>query len=1101
MIVSILYKRLHYFFLSCFILFYSCHHSDHSTLFTRLSENQTNINFRNLIQESEDMNIMRYSYFYNGGGVAVGDVNNDGLQDIFFSGNMVKNRLYLNKGNLEFEDITQQSQVAEKQGWCTGATMADINADGWLDIYVCRSADIDPEKRKNLLFINNHDNTFTEKAAEYGLADDSYSTHASFFDYDKDGDLDVFVLNHSTREYAGFGKVLAELKTQKNPAYGNKLYRNDNGHFVDISEQAGIISNVLSFGLGLAVSDINMDGWPDIYISNDFNEQDYLYINNQNGTFSEKLKEQIGHTSLFSMGSDIADYNNDSYPDIMTLDMLPEDNKRQKMTSGAENYDKVQLLTDLGFHYQYMRNMLHLNNGNGTFSEIGQLAGVSNTDWSWAALFGDYDNDGYKDLFVTNGYVRDYTDMDFLKYSTDTQLKGEKLTINQIIEKMPSSEVENYIYHNNGDLTFTKKTDEWGLGGKNVSSGAAYADLDNDGDLDLVVNNINEFASIYENNSTNLQQNTYLSVKLTGTKLNHTGIGAKIKIYTKGKCQYQEQMPVRGYESSVDQNVHFGIGQESTIDSLIIIWPSDHTQKITRLQANQTITLKESDAQAMYHYTTPATKTYFTERKDIITYTHTENNFNDFKSQLLIPQMLSRSGPCIAKADVNRDGLEDVYIAGTKGSSGKLFIQYPAGKFTVKPQRTFLQDSLSEDTDALFFDCDGDKDLDLYVVSGGNEFNKNDPLLQDRLYINDGKGNFQKTLQALPVEYESGSCVKASDYDRDGDIDLFVGSRLIPGKYPMSPQSFLLINDGQGHFSNQIQNISPTLQNAGMITDATWVDLNKDQAPDLIVCGEWMPIKVFIQQQNKLTDQSAQWISEPSSGFWNKIHATDFDKDGDLDFVAGNLGLNSQIKVSVNKPASIYYRDFDDNGTLDPILCYYVGDVSYPMASRDDMLEQIPVLRKKFTNYATYSTAQITNFFTEDLLKTTQVHKAERAESVYIENTGSKLILKPLPIEAQYAPIYAILSEDVNQDSKPDLILAGNLSTTRVKFGKYDASYGLLLLGDGKGYFTSVPPSQVGLYLKGDIRCLQTLSPSTGKKILLAGVNNNAVVSYEFPIR
>jgi enediyne biosynthesis protein E4 len=1090
-------------FFASIILITSCKSDD--KLFTNLSKNETGIDFRNILEESEDLNVLNYTYFYNGGGVAVGDVNNDGLTDVLFTGNMVKNRLYLNKGEMNFEDITVTSGVAEQQGWCTGATMVDINEDGWLDIYICRSADTRPEKRANLLYINNKDNTFSEKAAEYGLADEGYSTQASFFDYDKDGDLDMFLLNHSLNEYAGFSKILPDLKKQISPIYGNKLYRNDgNGsspRFTEVSQQMGIVSNVLSFGLGVAISDVNNDGWLDIYVSNDFNEQDYLYINQKNGSpvqFIDESASRLGHTSLFSMGSDAADINNDGSPEILTMDMEAEGNHRQKMTSGADNYDKFKLLESLGFGSQFSRNMLHLNNGNGHFAEIAQFSGVSSTDWSWSALFQDYDNDGFKDLFITNGFVKDYTDMDFLKFTTDEQIKAnegqaQKLSVSQLIEKMPKSTTESYVFQNKGNLTFDKKNKDWGIGGNVVSSGAAYADFDNDGDMDLVVNNINQYATVYQNNTNTLLKNNYLKVKLLSDAKNASGIGSKVLVYVGGQTYMQEQMPVRGFQSSVEPILNFGIGKSPKIDSVVVIWNDDKKQVLKNVKPNQILAVKKSEANQVFVYQNVTNKKLFAEQENNLNFTHTENAYNDFKSQILLPYMLSRSGPCMAKGDVNNDGLEDLFVGGASGQTGEIFLQQKNGQFTPKSQAIFKQDIASEDCGATFFDADNDKDLDLYVVSGGSEFSLNNATLQDRLYLNDGKGNgssLRFSKGQLPKETISGSCVRPADIDNDGDLDLFVGGRLIPQNYPQTPESFILINQGKGIFIKANQ---PIISHLGMVTDAVWVDMNKDNIKDLVVVGEWMPIKIFINQKGKLVDESVQWVTQPMNGMWNKILAEDMDNDGDIDLIVGNHGQNSQIKVSDSQPAEITFKDFDDNGTIDPIMTYYLDGKSYPMASRDDLLEHLPMLKKKFTDYKSYADAQITDLFSSSELAGSTTLKVNNLQTVYLENTGKSLKIKSLPQQAQFAPVYAIATADVNSDGKKDLILAGNLSTARIKFGKYDASNGTVLLGDGKGNFSYVSSNKTGLNLKGDVRSMEIL----GKKLVF-GVNNEKVRVYGF---
>ena len=1076
--------------------------NDHSKLFTKLDEGRTGIKFRNLLQESPELNELTYSYFYNGGGVAIGDINNDGLQDILFTGNMVKNRLFLNKGNFKFEDITQKCGIADKQGWCTGATMIDINGDGRLDIYICRSADVDPIRRKNLLFINNEDLTFTEKAEEYGLSDEGYSTQASFFDYDKDGDLDMFLINHSLQQYTTGAKENPGLRKQQNPDFANKLYRNDNGHYTNVSGEAGITSNVLTFGLAVAISDINKDGWPDVYVSNDFNEPDYLFINNRDGTFSEKLAECMDEASLFSMGSDFADYNNDGLIDLVTLDMLAEDNKTQKMHSGAENYDKFQMLFRNGFYYQFSRNMLHKNNGDGTFSEIGQLAGISNTDWSWSSLFSDFDNDGNKDLFVTNGYVKDNTDMDFLKYTVDQTMKARQqakdVVVYDLIAHMPTIEIPNYIFQNQGNGTFFKKTTEWGLDQKGVSAGAAYVDLDNDGDMDLVVSNTNEYAGIYKNNGEQLNKNNFLKIKLTGDKNNERGIGSKVSVYCNDKLYYQEQFPVRGFQSSVDPVLNFGLDKNQQIDSVIIVWPNDKMQKIQQVKPNQTLTLKLKDATLDWKFDSTETAKKYFKTAPSLNFKHKENEFNDFTVQTLLLNYLSRQGPCMAKADINKDGREDIFIGGAKGQAGELFIELPDGSFINKPQPSFTKDVMSEDVAAEFFDADGDGDMDLYVASGGYEYSENDPALQNRLYFNDGKGNFTKKISALPQMLTSTGCVKAADIDGDGDMDLFVGGRVVPGKYPVSPESCLLLNDGKGNFTNATGNIAPSLKNIGMVTDALWMDLNNDGKNDLIVVGEWMPIKVFINHDGVLKDESSLYIKFPTNGWWNKIYADDFDGDEDKDLVIGNIGLNTQFHADEKEPLQLYYKDFDGNGSIDPVFCYYINGISYPANSRDDLTDQLPMLKKKFLEYHQYANATINDVFTPDQLKDAKVLHATEQSTLYLRNDGEKgFNKKPLPIQPQYAPVYAITSLDANKDGKKDLLLAGNDSWTRIRYGQFNANHGMLFLGDGKGNFTYVPQWKSGLNIRENVRSLQTITTDNQVQLIF-GINNQQPIRYIF---
>lgn len=1078
-------------------------------MFTLLSPNTTGVTFKNVLRETKEFNVLEYSYLYNGGGIAIGDVNNDGLSDIYFTGNMVGSHLYINRGNFEFEEIAKEAGVFAEGLWNTGTTMADVNGDGFLDIYICRSATPSASQRKNLLFINNGTSndtgkvTFTEKGAEYGLDDSGYSTQASFFDYDKDGDLDLFVLNHSSQQYAGFGQITASLKNKKNPAFSDKLYRNDNGKFTNVSEEAGLISNVLGFGLGVAVSDINNDSWLDIYVSNDYNEQDYLYINNQNGTFSESLEEYIGHTSMFSMGSDIADVNNDGYMDIMSLDMLPEGNYRQKMVSGPDNYDKYQLLVNSGFYNQTMRNMLQLNNQGTSFSEIGQFSGISNTDWSWAALFADLDLDGYKDLFVTNGYKRDYTNMDFMNYAVQEKLKenktGQQTAIMDLIEKIPSTVEENYTYRNKGDLTFEKVNATWGLDQKSLSNGAAYADLDNDGDLDLVVNNIDSEAFVYRNNSETLTTHSYLKVHLKGEGKNTMGIGAKVIVYNAGKKLTQEMIPTRGYQSSMGHHLTFGLGTE-TVDSLTIFWPDDRVQILQNVVPNQVLTLDQKDGQIQFKESNSVKSTHFLDisADSLLSFAHRENNFIDFKREQLLPHKLSTQGPKMAKADVNGDGLEDVFIGGAKGNSGQLFVQTKTGSFQKSNFQVFEEDINSEDLGVLFFDADNDSDMDLYVVSGGSDFAIDAPELQDRIYFNSGNGVFKKDGNALPQMYTSGSSVAAGDYDDDGDLDLFVGGRLTPGQYPTAPRSYILQNNGKGDFTDVTQEINPALLNPGMVTDALWTDFNGDGKVDLIVIGEFMGVRLFKNSNGKLEEITDSSGLKDSEGWWNTIEQADFDGDGDMDYVLGNFGLNSQLKASTQEPTELYFKDFDNNGSLDPILCSYVMGESYPVFSKDDLVGQLNGLKNRYINYSDYANQKITDIFTAEELADAQILRSKNFATSYMENLGDgSFRLVPLPYPAQFAPVYGILILDFNGDNKLDLLLAGNFFGTRVKYGRYDANRGVLLLGNGNGSFSPVPHSKSGLNITGEVRDIINLELPEKEQLIFLARNDDALLTYK----
>lgn len=1076
-------------------------------LFDRLDASQTGISFRNQLKEDKETNILTYEYFYNGGGVAVGDLNNDGLDDIFFTANMDRNALYLNQGKLKFKDISKKAGVeGRKNAWSTGVTLADVNGDGWLDIYVCYSGWGDENARRNELFINQGNLTFTEQAAAYGLDDPSYSTHAGFFDFDKDGDLDMYLLNHNTT-------VINEIeydavRDTRHPLAGDKLYENTGGHFTDISEKAGIQGSPLGFGLGLALSDINGDGYQDIYVSNDYIEPDYLYINNGNGTFTNKTTDYFQHISYYSMGSDIADVNNDTQPDIYTLDMLPEDNERQKLLYGPDNYEQYALMVMNGFYHQNMRNMLHLNNADGTYSEVGQLAGISNTDWSWSPLFADFDNDGWKDLFVTNGYYRDYTNRDFLKYKGDyyfeKALSGEKADTFELVNTMTSTPLHNYIFRNNQDLTFTDKSDAWGFGDPVFSNGAAYSDLDNDGDLDLVVNNLNERAAVYQNLARETYPDRhYLDLVLKGTN----ALGSKVYVYTASGAQMYEQTPTRGFQSSVSYKIHVGLGKAAQVDSLRVVWLSGKTQLIKKSKADQTLTLEETNALLPSPAVSVPTACVFSKVPSPVPYRHQEYAYNDFKRQPLLMTMLTTCGPVMAMADIDRDSLPDLFIGGAKGSLGTVFKQDTQGNFAPTEQPFSQADLLGTDGDAAFFDADGDGDQDLYLASGGyQDFQPDDLVLQDRLYLNDGQGNFTLAKGALPKMRVSKSCVKPYDYDQDGDIDLFVGGRVIPGQYPLAPPSFLLENDGsssgasmpggQPHFTDVIADKIPTLARAGMVTDAAWTDLDGDGVKDLVVVGEYMPVMVFANKNKAFTEVTNQYFDKPLTGLWNKLLLGDFDQDGDEDLIVGNFGLNTQFKASPQEPLQLYYKDFDGNGSVDPILTHYIQGKSYPFASRSDLLDQMYHLRKKFTSHAAYANASLTDIFSKEDLQDATVLRAETLETVYLENKQTKLVPHPLPKEAQFAPVHAMTTLDYNQDGHPDLILAGNQSAIKIRLGVIDASYGQLFEGDGHGNFSYIPQAKSGLHLRGDVKSLQSIRIE-GDIYILAGINNTEVAAYK----
>lgn len=1072
------------------------------TMFTLLPSSKTHVNFSNDLTEGLNTNVLMYQYFYNGGGVAIGDLNGDGLQDLYFTGNMTDDKLYLNKGHMEFEDITDAAGVAGRPGpWKTGVTMVDINGDGKLDIYVCYSGKLRGEKRVNQLFVNQGNDSngvplFKDMAAEYGLDFASYTTQAYFFDYDRDGDLDLLLVNHNPQRISNLDDIaINTLMGRPDNEAGIRLLRNDNGHFTDVTRQAGIINTTLSYGLAAGIADINGDGWPDIYVSNDYNVPDRLYINNGNGKFTDQLQQQMGHTSFYSMGNDIADINNDLSPDIFTLDMLPEDNKRQKLLFGSDNYESFNLNLQAGFYYQYMRNMLQINNGNNTFSEIGQLAGISNTDWSWAPLFADYDNDGWKDLFISNGYTRDYTNMDFLKYMGDN-LRDRRVMrqdLLNIVSQMPSSKVESYFFKNNGGLTFTNTSAPWGISQPSNSNGAAYADLDNDGDLDLVVNNVNQPAFIYENHATDKNNNHYLTINLKGTDANTQGIGAKVIIYTGNTKQYLEQMPARGFQSSVSPVLHFGLGKEKQVDSLRVIWQRGKTQLLSKVKGDEQITLNEKYATADYSAAVKP-KPLFAEVKSPVGHQESPGAINDFKRQPLMVNPLSFSGPSIVKGDVNGDGLEDVYVGGENGKVGELYLQQKNSTFILKPSPAFEADKGSTDGAAVFFDANGDGKPDLYVCSGGYaDFLPDDPRLQDRLYLNDGNGNFTKAKGALPKMTSSKSCVKVADINGDGYPDLFVGGRVIPGRYPEAPESYILINDGKGHFTNETIKYNPSIKNIGMVTDAAWVDMNGDKKPDLIVVGEWMPITVFENQNGTLVEATGKYFNKKYAGWWNCLQVSDVNKDGHPDLVVGNIGLNTQCKASDAEPAEMYFKDFDDNGAVDPILCFYIQHKSYPYVTRDELLDQISIMRPRFPDYKSYADATIGQVFTPEEMKGVNLLSANYLSTAcFISNKQGKLHPVELPPQAQYSPVYTITALDYDHDGNLDLLLCGNINHARLRFGKYDANYGVLLKGDGKGHYKYIPQTQSGFKLKGDVRGVLNING-----LLLFGVNESGIKAYK----
>jgi hypothetical protein len=1070
--------------------------------FRLVPSSESGITFRNTLTETVDFNIFNYMYFYNGGGVAVGDLNGDQLPDIYFTSNQEPNKLYINKGNLKFTDATDQAGVAGFNGWATGVTMADVNSDGKLDIYVGYLGDYLIYRGRNQLFINEGNDAngipkFTDRAIEFGLDLVGFSTQAAFFDYDRDGDLDMFMLNHSLHEQGTFGR--STLRYSPHPLAGDKLLRNDNGRFVEVTNGSGIYNSVIGYGLGVVISDVNLDGWPDIYVGNDFHENDYLYINQGNGTFREILESSMTHTSRYTMGVDFADINNDAFPDLISMDMLPADPKILKASQAEDPYDVYNFKTSYGFNHQFARNCLQINNQDGTFSEIALLAGVAATDWSWSALFSDFDLDGNKDLFISNGIYRRSNDLDYINFiSVDSvQMKMKyDMSENELmyIKKMPQIKLSNYIYRNNGDSTFSDKSADWGIEDLSYSNGAAYADLDNDGDLDLVVNNLEDEASLYENTTispASEQPNGFLQVTLSGKNGNTYGIGAKIILYDSGKLQLQECMPTRGYQSSVDPRLNFGVGRASAIDSLVVIWNDGSFQTIKNVKPGQRMTLDQNNASGSYDYSRFHQSRQPLKSVDVgIPYRHIENKFVEFNREALIPHMVSSEGPAAAVGDVNGDGRDDLFLGGAKWKAASMLMQTADGKFVPIAQPAIAADSTYEDVDAVFFDADNDKDPDLLVVSGGNEFSGKSEYMNSRLYLNNGRGSFTRS-SAFPPIFNTGSCAAVNDLDGDGDLDIFLGSRTTPWRYGISPDSYILLNDGRGKFSDATDAIAPQLRKFGFVKNASWVDLDGDNINELVIAAEWSPITIFRNVNGKLQLLPVHEAGlENTEGWWNVIKPIDIDGDGDVDLVAGNMGLNSKLHASPERPVRLYTGDFDENDSTDEVLTYFIGENEYPFNTRDEMTKQMPSLKKKYLSYRKFAATTFHEMFSDDVLANKEQHVVNTFETCVIENLGNlKFKMRKLPAAAQFSSVNAILAEDVNGDKSVDLLLAGNYYPINIQMGRNDASYGLLLLGNGKGGFSAMPAVQSGFKVQGEVRKLLKLN--VGGEIRFAAIRNN----------
>ncbi len=1133
------------------ILWARCQPSGADKLFTCITGKESGVTFANQLTEDDRFNIIKYLYFYNGGGVATGDVNNDGLPDIFFTANQLSNRLYLNKGNFKFEDITEKAGVLdEAKGttgkWKTGVTMADVNADGWLDIYVCEVGFYKSVNGRNRLFINNQDGTFSEKAEEYGLAFKGFSQQASFFDYDLDGDLDMFLATHSVHSAESY--VKAENRVARDSMAKDMLFRNDGGHFTDVSEEDSIYGGSMGYGLGLITADLNNDGLPDIYVTNDFHENDYLYLNTGKN-FKESIALCTGHTGTFSMGLDAADLNNDGLLDLMSLDMKPQDEAIMKASAGADHYNLYQMKLGYGYYYQYPKNCLQLgvrlptpNNYREQFDslglaeqtttqgatgvgyiEIGEMAGVAATDWSWSTLMADFDNDGWKDIYITNGIWRRPNDLDYLKYASNQEVQRLASDL-ELAAKMPQGQVANVAFQNqssdhslqssvSGEAripnpqspipTFKDVSKEWGLDLLGCTNGAAYADFDNDGDLDLVVNNLNAEAVIYRNNAEQFSKNNYLKIKLEGEGGNRFGIGAKIAVAIGETTQTQQLFPTRGWQSSSDLTLVFGLGKNKTADKVTVTWPGGQQQVLEQVPANQMLVLKqlslqsavrsEADSSLQSSVRSPQASGFDQLFKPSTASrqppaVHRENRFVDFNIEPMMPHMLSTQGPKLAVADVDGDGLDDYFLCGAKAQAGQLALS--TLQWSVDNQSAFEEDFMQEDVDAVFFDADADGDQDLFVVSGGGEYREGATQLQDRLYLNDGKGNFSKnTSTAWPTA--NGSCAVPADFNGDGAVDLFIGSRSVPGSYGITPKSFIYLNTGKGNFQDATAEICPEISSIGMVTSAVWLQKEKH----LAVTGEWMPILFF-----DFSKTPAPSTSLPhSNGFWNSLAAADMDGDGDTDLLAGNMGLNSPINASPGEPVELFVKDYDENGATDPIITYYKQGKQYTLVSKDDLVTQIVEMKKRFVEYAAFAKSTFKEIFDEKMLEGAVHKQADIFQSVYLENKGQgQFEMKPLTLEAQVSPIFAFLPGDFDGDGNMDALAVGNFYGNQPYIGRYDALNGLFLNGNGKGLFAPIGPANSGFYAPGECRDIKLLNVGNGKQRVLVARNNGSVLGFGF---
>jgi len=1062
-------------------------------LFTKLSVNESGVDFKNTLIEdvNSDFNILSFDFYFNGAGVAIGDINNDGLDDLFFSANTGPNKLYLNQGDMKFKDITKEAGIAVGN-WSTGVNMVDVNRDGMMDIYVCQAGpDNTPGARANLLYINKGNNKFKEEAAKYGLADQRLSMHSVFFDFNKDGLIDCYVMNESKYVRMEIERVIEDLKNINNlRAASGTLYKNVNGKFVDVSLEAGILK--YGFGLGLAVSDFNNDGWPDIYVANDYSAPDMMWINQKNGTFKDEIKKRTDQTSWFSMGIDVADINNDGHLDIGVVDMSTQDHVYGKTLMAPMSPELFEYTHEtLGFQRQHMFNSMQISQGNGTYSNIAGMTKTLSTEWSWASLFADFDNDGDKDYYVSNGYKRCHRDNDFqIKLRKVRKENNNDVPADlrqKLYDQIPTYKTKNMLFRNDGYADFVNNAEAWGVDDSSFSNGAAYGDLDNDGDLDLVVNNIDDFAFIYRNES----RANYLRLSLEGMNYPY---GTRVTVHHGDSKQLQEYNPVRGYQSKVEDKIHFGLGNIEKIDSMIVVWPNQKVEKFYDLKVNQELSVDFKNAKRQRVYRNAGKKVLFAKATPI-DFKHTENKFDDFKKEILLPYKQSTLGPFVSHADVDGNGLEDIYVGGGAGQAGALYLQKPGENWTKSSASTFRRHAASEDMKSIFFDADADGDLDLYVVSGGSEFKENAKVLQDRLYKNDGKGNFSDHSKSLPKLNFAGMKVANADYDGDGDQDLFVSGRIIPQKYPYPAKSVLLENRN-GKFVDVSADQDEALVNAGIINDAIWMDVDQDEDLDLVLAGEWTDIKCFENKDGKL---SLKDLNIDKKGWWFSLKSIDVDNDGDLDLIGGNLGLNSKFSASDKKPFRVYANDFDGNGTCDVILAKDYKGKEVPVRGRQCSSEQMPFISEQFETYSDFANAGISDILDLDKLEESVSLDANSFESsVFINDGNGNFSSFTLPKQAQAFPIWGIESHDLNNDGFLDIILTGNIYGMEIETPRLDAGKGLVLLNNGKGGFYPLTPQESGILIKGDMRDVALLDSEANKKILVTTRNNESILTHKF---